>query len=336
VENNKKLGSSGIYELAAKGDIPALLRIVEESPHHNDLKFAIRALGDLKSQEAVDPIIPHLLSQFISVRSAAIRALGEIGNARALKPLTLILENEKDPSRFEALDALGNFDHPAAIKALIKVLSDPSADIAERAIVLLQNKGNPVVEPLLAELQIAETGVRQKIIKILGTVGDEKTGQFLMEMVKDTEAPQVCREEAVLALAGIRKGWDLDYILQSVSRPLPAEDKNYALRCYLVTLLGETGNKAVTKTLLELLLNKSEELRVRYHAASAIGRLGDTGAVEALIGFLEDSREQTLKEAAFEAILALNSKRSAPFIVDYLKKDSSFMDQHKLMTPADM
>jgi len=334
MKNAKKLGCAGIYELAEKGGASALIKIVKESPHHADVKFTIRALGEMKSQEAVEPIIYSLLNQYLSVRSAAVWALGEMRNAKAIKPLVLMLSNNKDKILHgEILEALGKIDDPKATESIIGVFCNGSQETYEKAASVLKKMGVKATEQLISALKDANPEVKLNIVKIMGETGDKTVSQILMAILKNPEELSVIREEVAKALAKMKEGVDLEFILQFVKEFIPPEDEKYKLRCCLITLLGETGDFKATETLIRLLLNRNNELRIRYHAAHALGRMGDNSAIDSLVSVLEDPQDIDIKPAVAAALLALDETKTAQPLVKYLKSRPNFMGDYQLLSP---
>lgn len=160
--------------------------------------------------------------------------------------------------------------------------------------------------------------------------------QVLIEMLKNPEELPTVREEVAKALAKIKKGFDLEFILQFVKEPILPENKNYKLRCYLITLLGETGDFIATETLIPLLLNKNNPSRIRYHAAHALGRMGDNSAIDSLVYVLEDLRDIDIKPAVAASLLALDETKAAQPLIRYLKSKPDFMNGYKLLCPENL
>jgi HEAT repeat protein len=160
--------------------------------------------------------------------------------------------------------------------------------------------------------------------------GDIKT---LMAVIQNPEADITAREEAASALALIKKGFKLDYIMQFVRKRIIYYEKEYKLRCLLIIVLGETGDFKVTETLVGLLLDKNEEFRIRYTAAHALGRIGDHSAIDSLVSVLEDPKDRDIKAAVASALIALDETRTALPLLRYLKNQADFMEKYRLMNP---
>jgi HEAT repeat protein len=334
MNNVKKLGSSGIYELLQKEGPTGLIEIVEDSPNNSDIKFAIRVLGEIKCPEAVEPVIHSLFNPLLSVKSVSVWALGEIADPKAVKPLVSMLKDTLvEPSlRVDLLQALAKIDNPKATEAIVDVFCKESSEMSESAFDVLKGMGSKVTKSILTIMNDVNPGKRQSLVKILAKAGDEETIQTLLTMLQDSQEPIEIREEATVGLAKIKNGFDLDYVLRFVELPTPPGDNTFTLRCWLITLLGETGNFGVTKTLVRLLQNKHNETRIRYHAAHALGRLGDVTAAPALLSVLNDPKDNISHEAA-AALFAMDETKTARSLIKYLKRKPEFMDGYKLMSP---
>jgi HEAT repeat protein len=85
-----------------------------------------------------------------------------------------------------------------------------------------------------------------------------------------------------------------------------------------------------------LLLNKNNELRIRYCAAHALGRMGDNSAIDSLVSVLKDPQDIDIKSAVAAALLALDSTKTALPLITYLKSKTDFMSEYKLMSPDNL
>ncbi|MGQ0589643.1 MAG: HEAT repeat domain-containing protein [Sphingosinicella sp.] len=167
--------SERVERLKAKRDVGALIRILKYGglrlKLERDLRRseAARALAELRSAAAVEPLIRTLASERFFVRASAARALGEIGDRRALAPLlamvedgghsvrtevglalarlgdsrgfellVLLLGRWGDPERICAAVALGELGDPRAVAHLMRVLGTSDefmGSMAERVLI---------------------------------------------------------------------------------------------------------------------------------------------------------------------------------------------------------
>ncbi|RQG96659.1 HEAT repeat domain-containing protein [Natrarchaeobius chitinivorans] len=103
--------------------VDTLLDYVDSNP---DLqKPAFRALGEIGTEEAVQPIANQLAEDNPDVRSWAARALGLIGDTRAIDPLADVLEDdEEDRVRASAAWALNRIGTEAALEVVAEYADD--------------------------------------------------------------------------------------------------------------------------------------------------------------------------------------------------------------------
>ncbi len=147
-----------IAALARARDLDGLLRIAGGSDiDPNAREAAVRALGDLGDERAVEPLIAVLGTSreipLVWVREAVVRSLGQIGDARAVEPLIAELMDSDPGVRETAVVSLGEIGDARAVDPLITVLGDPSHTLREAAVTSLGQIGDArAVEPLLAIL----------------------------------------------------------------------------------------------------------------------------------------------------------------------------------------
>ncbi|GAB7017959.1 HEAT repeat domain-containing protein [Halostagnicola bangensis] len=103
--------------------VEALLDYVDSNPQLQ--RPAMRALGEVGSEEAVQPIANQLAEEEAVVRSSAARALGLIGDTRAIDPLAERLEeDEEDTVRASAAWALNQIGTERALEAVAGASDD--------------------------------------------------------------------------------------------------------------------------------------------------------------------------------------------------------------------
>ncbi|MFB6139503.1 MAG: HEAT repeat domain-containing protein, partial [Halosimplex sp.] len=82
-------------------------------------KITLRALGEIGSEESVQPVAQRLDADNYEVRSAAARSLGLLGDTRAIDPLADVIEgDEADEVRASAAWALNQIGTERALSVL--------------------------------------------------------------------------------------------------------------------------------------------------------------------------------------------------------------------------
>jgi len=129
------------------------ITLLENLLLHEDIwirKWAIDALGNLKSTQAVPNIINFILDQNNEwVRGDAGVALAKIGDKRAYDMLIELLKEQHQVVRRSSAEALGILGDKRAIKPLIPLLSDRDFLVRRIAIKALANLGGRSVEKYL-------------------------------------------------------------------------------------------------------------------------------------------------------------------------------------------
>lgn len=162
------------------------------------------ALGQIKDNCAVEPLIEALRGKDPNLRRAAIWALGQIKDTRAVEPLIEIWKtNRVNEIREEVIEALGhigvdcsidflsgillNFSEPKlrrlaalalsetkstnAVQPLVKGLGDGDEKVREAVAEALVQIGQPAVDPLISAMRSKGELVRRQAAKILRRIG---------------------------------------------------------------------------------------------------------------------------------------------------------------------
>lgn len=88
-----------------------------------------RALGEIKSEKAAEPLIGLLKDEDPSVRQEAAKALGEIKSEKAVEPLIGLSEDKDFDVRYAAFGALGEIKSEKAVEPLIGLLKDEDPSV---------------------------------------------------------------------------------------------------------------------------------------------------------------------------------------------------------------
>lgn len=140
---NTKLGRRYIAawalgEIADPAGIPALIAALDD-PDHEVRRYATRSLIKL-NRAAVPPLLDVLSAGSARAAAGAIRALGDIGDQRALDALLQQLSGEH---RIEVILALGKLKDRRAAAAMVSALDDPDWRIRMNAAMALGPLGGP-------------------------------------------------------------------------------------------------------------------------------------------------------------------------------------------------
>ncbi|NES90228.1 HEAT repeat domain-containing protein, partial [Okeania sp. SIO2B9] len=107
-------------------NVQALINVIIDTGTSSDIRSSvIYALGDIKSKEAVQPLINIITTDRDSdVRSRAIDALGDIKSKEAVQPLINIITTDRDSDvRSSAIEVLGRIESKEAVQPLINIIT---------------------------------------------------------------------------------------------------------------------------------------------------------------------------------------------------------------------
>jgi hypothetical protein len=147
------------------------------------IRYAIKALGDIKDTRAIASLSALLDDVDPNVREEVINALVKIGKP-AVEPLIVALNEEHSYVRWGAAKALGQIKDPRAIEPLFAVLQTiPLCPVGYEIDVrwcliwaLAELKDNRLVEPLIELLKSKETVARWKAASYLYSITGQKFG----------------------------------------------------------------------------------------------------------------------------------------------------------------
>ena len=190
-----------------------------DDPDHEVRDEAARALGRIRSPDAVDVLLACLRDPHSSIRPQAARALGQIGDRRAVESLTQYLESASADLRQACADALHDIagrepapPSPRATRALrtmeradddlpaadiIDRLDDADHEVREEAARALGRIRSPeAVEPLIRHLQDPGSTIRPQAARALGQIGDRRAIEALTECLASgsVELQEACAE----------------------------------------------------------------------------------------------------------------------------------------------
>ena len=354
----RREAAQGLARRGAPDAIAALLASVREN-HHNLglLNSALQVLA-MSDVDTLSPLVEFLRGDDADLRIQAALALGEQRDERAAPALLGALADEDANVRYHAIEALGKLRAAGAADALARIAETRDFFLAFPALDSLMQIGDARVAPRLVPL-LGDELLCEAAADVLGGLGDEETVAPLAALLNTpgAPAPAVARSLAALHDRYEKKFGEGAYIADlcraeinptGASNLLGALDEagagelrplalvvgwleGAAVERALTRLLGRADARGevvealvrhgphVTGLLVEQL--GSEDLEVRKAAVVALGRIGDAGAVPALVNVLEEDAELVIAAAdalakigdarAFDALLALVGDPSA-------------------------
>ncbi len=224
---------------------------------------------------------------------------------------------------------------PPSVESLIVTLKDNNSNVRRFATEALGEIGDPrAIEPLVTALQDEDSEVRGAAAEALDKLGWK---------------PESKEMEAIYLIA--KQEWERCVEIGAPAvEPLIAalKDKNELVRKAAAEALGKIGDPQAVEPLIDVFKEiegytgeaeiealvkigapavepliaalKAEDSRVRWGAARALGKIGESRAVEALIATLRD-KNGFVRRAAAEALGEIGDVRAVEPLIDVLKYD---------------
>ena len=157
-------------------------------------EVAIEALGDVGSP-AVEPLI-RLLRDW-DIRKYAIAALGKIRDERVLDPLISQLRNDEVSE--DATEALATLGGPA-VEMLLASLDHKDELVRKQSVIALGRIKDPTaLDPLIQKLQDGDWFIRLTAAAALEQIGDQRGRDAIKPLLKDPDLVVRMRVERMLA-----------------------------------------------------------------------------------------------------------------------------------------
>jgi HEAT repeat protein len=283
--------------------VPPLLEILD-SDDDDVLRFAVYALGEIKSPTAVPPIIDLLRHPNPEVRQNAVFALGMIGDKTATEPLIAALKDEDSVVRGYAATALGELGDPKAKEALLEALKRENASVVNMASSLYNLGSEEVVAVLIEKLRDPDPNNRLYAIYALGRISDPAEVEPLIAVLGSEDVGWLASK----ALIGIGEP-----AVKPLLEALFSDDRN--IRLYATYALGEIGNPRAGRGLVRMF--KDEDSLVRDTAAEALITLGDSRMVPPISRELSNPDPQ-IRQKALEVLGHIGDESLTDTIASYL------------------
>lgn len=278
-------------------------------------RSAAEALGNIRSETVVQPLINALKDEDEDVRESAIVSLAIIKSETAVQPLINVLNDkyEDENIRWTAGWALGNIESETAVQPLIKALKDENEFVRQRAERTLGKiKPKNLVQPLINALKDEDKNVRRKTAEALGNIKSEAAVQPLINMLNDENEDKDVRSSAARALGNVKSEATVNPLISAL------KNKEPFVRHSVVVSLGHIKSEIAVKPLINTL--KDNYPFVRWNAAWALGNIKSEAAVQPLINSLKDE-DRIVRWSAAEALGNVGSEMSVKPLINALKDE---------------
>lgn len=172
--------------------------------------------------------------------------------------------------------------------------------------------------------------IKEESGQLLPKLNKKQLSETLLGILSDTNIDSSIRVRAVKSLGKLKS---TDAVLPLIQSAL--NDTDFAIRCWTITALGDIGDKRATQTLIDLLLNDAEELRIKYHAAHALGKLADPASVLPLVEILKTAKDEDIKEYITTGLFHIDANSLAFTGTQYSKDDPVVQKRFRLLESSD-
>lgn len=312
---NQGLSDSALYpitqSLAKIGDTRAVDPLVAALKHKSVAarSGAARALGSFHDLHAVEPLIEALKSGESNVKAAAAKSLGQLKDARAVEPLILTLNDADSRVRLFAVQALWATAGADAADHLIPLAKDNEPMVRAAAFEALSKVNDArLYKMMLAGLKDELSGIQSRAEEWLVKIGIESVDDLIaILMVRDPayEAREARRLEAIARLKDDPNAFSFFAVCGNEPPPLPSNPQQWAARA-----LGKIGDTRAVEPLIGALIDERADLR--FEAAKALVLIAhpNGGSYEELTRRLADADPAVRAEATLELKKALTTRPS--------------------------
>ena len=165
--------------------VPLIGRL--DSENKDEVKLAIRCLGEVKDNQAVLPLIGLLNNKEYNIRSLSCESLGKIEDSTSFEDLSFCMQDSVEVVRKSSAVALGKIKDARAIPYLMRGLSDPHYSVRMSSANSLVEIGEPTIKPLLSLLNSSSDNPLYLVIEVLGRLKDKQAVLPLVTKLKDRD-----------------------------------------------------------------------------------------------------------------------------------------------------
>ncbi|WP_407889577.1 HEAT repeat domain-containing protein [Scytonema sp. NUACC26] len=251
-----------VFSRLGKIAIPKLIAILQDEDAEEELRwYAARILGDLKSRDAIAPLMELLKNhENEEIKEVAATALGQIGTI-SIATLTELLVKED-------IGENSSYHNP--------ILTEETRLLAMKALACIRHK--EIIPSLLSVVQDPQVTIRVVAIEALSSFHDPRVPPVLLNALDDVAAS--VRKEAVLGL-GFRR--DLCSELDLVAKLQPRlYDFNLDVCCATASALSKMGGDSAAQPLFQVLISPHTPIRLQLEAIRALSWVGTLSGIKCL------------------------------------------------------
>ena len=293
-------------QLRSTEAVPALIELLESTEW--ELRWAAtEAIGRIGASEAVDHLLPLLQDSDGYVCRAAVEALGHSGDSRTIPHLLQAMNSQKPFVQQAAAKALGQVGKSMTVPYILNAIKDEEQEFVPKDLedALRYISDHSVLPFLLEALQDGKPQVRRVAVETLGHLGAGEAGMHLIPLLQD--ADEHVRHSTVQVLGTLREKNAVVPLIQAL------QDEKQQIRQAAAQALGFMKADEAVSALIESVSVSSSDYLLRQAAVEALGRIGDSRALEPLLEVLQD-REWKARWSAIYALGRIGDEQALPFL----------------------
>jgi len=286
--------SAGIVnpeEIGNTVPLPVLLDLLKNE-NSKVRERAAEILGENGDASAITALVDALKDGSAAVRRSAVEALTRLSDSSITPVLAKMLKDPDKEIRGLTAEILGEIGGPAAVPALAEALKDKVAANRERAITSLGKIGDTAAITVLSGVlrKDREVALRVSAAYVLGNMGEAAVPALLKAL-----SARSTKMYAAIALGKALEKTKDTAVIPALIKAL--DDRSIDIRKYIVISLAKLGKPAVI-ALADNLGDRSKNEEERKYSAEALGTIGDTSAVPALLEAMDDASGEIRNYAA--------------------------------------
>lgn len=182
------LGPPNVAALKKAGNVRKLIDALAYDKDTEIQLDAVDALGLLKDERAVEPLVAALGPLGPPGHARISIALSRIGDKRAFKPLLQLAARPISPERLTVIRALGDMADPRLAEPLAKIFRAGDGPTRGAAVEALRKIGPPAIPYLTEVIKVASEQIHLYAAEALGLIGDPKAVEPLKELLASRNA----------------------------------------------------------------------------------------------------------------------------------------------------
>ncbi|NND65328.1 MAG: protein kinase [Gammaproteobacteria bacterium] len=264
------------------------------------------------------------------VRQAALTALAKMSENTDVKLLCGLLKDSDSGVRDKAVDVIIRVKHPDTLKYLIEPLKDEHESSRRSAVEVL----NAIIDAdsikvLLDILKDDDWWVRSRATDALATIGGTRVIEAVVPLIKDQD--EDIRRTAVEILLGINRRQDLgedkarihNYLIEAT------QDKDWWVRERAADALGEMGDTKALPALVDMLDGPGQSIPA---VLRAVANIGDSKVVNKILPLINHD-DKAVKIETIQTLARLSSASTAEVVTQVLQSLTASND-HDLREAA--